>query len=175
METKVKRSNFAKVVENFQEWEHYVNYESHDRELWQMPNGLLSSQIERSSSIQKIHQTIDHYLGVLSFFEIHEQGRKAFSFFDMWATDPQFPQIVRDVWSTSIQGTKMFAISKKLELLQHPLRKLNKEVLYAKAKNALNDIMVHIQQQPQNKLLYIEEKVAMENVQTWKQRLDSFY
>ena len=75
----------------------------------------------------------------------------------------------------------MFAISKKLELLQHPLRKLNKEVFgdvqvqYAKAKNALNDIMVRIQQQHQNELLYTEKKVTMENVQTWKQRLDSFY
>ncbi|KAJ8436280.1 hypothetical protein Cgig2_025709 [Carnegiea gigantea] len=203
METKVKRSNFTKVVENLQEWEYYVNSESHDRgRVWVMRRKTDFQVRIIESIVQAIHceilhtftnkrfvltavyevifhpeDTSDHYPGVLSFFEIHKQGRKAFRFLDMWATNPQFPQIVRDIWSTSIQGTKMFAISIKLELLQHPLRKLNKEVFgdvqvqYAEAKNALNDIM----QQPQNELLYTEEKVTIENVQPWKQRLDSFY
>ena len=80
-----------------------------------------------------------------------------------------------------VQGTQIFIISKRLEQLQLPLRKLNKEVFgdiqvkYATARNALNDIMVHIQQQPQNENLYKEEKATIENVQAWKQRLESFY
>ncbi|KAJ8449507.1 hypothetical protein Cgig2_002304 [Carnegiea gigantea] len=75
----------------------------------------------------------------------------------------------------------MFTISKKLELLQHSLRKLNKEVFgdvqvqYATTRNVLTDVMILIQRQPQNEQLYKEEKPAMEKVHTWEQRLESFY
>ncbi|KAJ8431921.1 hypothetical protein Cgig2_016354 [Carnegiea gigantea] len=109
-----------------------------------------------------------------------EQGSKPFRFFDMWTTDPQFLQIVRSVWNTPIQGTKMIIISKKLEMMQHPLRKLNKDVFgdvqvqYATARNVLNDIMACIQHQPQNEQLYKAEKSAMVMVHTWKQRLKNW-
>ncbi|KAJ8439702.1 hypothetical protein Cgig2_009526 [Carnegiea gigantea] len=146
-----------------------------------MANGQWLAKLPNSKVIFHPDDTSDHYPGVLRFFEMQEQGRKTFRFFDMWTTDPQFLQIVSETWNIPVQGTPMFTISKKLELLQLPLRKLNKEVFrdvqvkYAAARNALNDIMVHIQQQPQNENLYKEEKAAIENVQTRKQRLESFY
>ncbi|KAJ8436766.1 hypothetical protein Cgig2_021296 [Carnegiea gigantea] len=134
METKVKSRNFTKVVRSFQDWEHYVNYESHDRgRVWIMimANGQWLAELPNSKVIFHPHDTSDHHPRVLRFFKI-------------------------DIRNIPVQGTPMFTISKKLELLQLPLRKLNKE-------------------QPQNKNLYKEKKAATENVQAWKQRLESFY
>ena len=92
-----------------------------------MANGQWVAELPNLEVIFHPSDTSDHYPGVLRFFEMQEQGRKTFRFFDMWSTDPQFLQIISEIWNIPVQGTPMFTIFKKLELLQLPLRKLNKE------------------------------------------------
>ncbi|KAJ8423867.1 hypothetical protein Cgig2_009495 [Carnegiea gigantea] len=106
-------------------------------------------ELPNSEVIFHPDDTFGYCPGLLKFFEMKEQGSKPFRFFDMWTTDPQFLYIVSSVWNTLTQGTKMFIISRKLEMMQHPLWKLNRDVFgdvqvqYAVARNVLNDIMRH--------------------------------
>ena len=61
METKVKSRNFTKVARNFQDWEHYVNYETHDRgRVWIMWNKTDFQVTIIDSMMQVIHCEILH-------------------------------------------------------------------------------------------------------------------
>ncbi|XP_074265051.1 uncharacterized protein LOC141587467 [Silene latifolia] len=53
-------------------------------------------------------------------------GKKNFKYFNMWSSASQFKNIVGNVWSIHIQGTKMFSIIKKLKALKPALKSLNK-------------------------------------------------
>ncbi|GLT68045.1 hypothetical protein SLA2020_403080 [Shorea laevis] len=55
-------------------------------------------------------------------------SRKPFKFFNFWAKDKDFLNIVREVWEqTEVRGCFMFQLCKKLKALKAPLRRLNKE------------------------------------------------
>ncbi|XP_074290450.1 uncharacterized protein LOC141617164 [Silene latifolia] len=53
-------------------------------------------------------------------------GKKNFKYFNMWGSASQFKNIVENVWSIHVQGTKMFSIIKKLKALKPALKSLNK-------------------------------------------------
>jgi len=93
-----------------------------------MANAQWLNELPNSDVIFHPDDTSDHCPGLLKLFEMKDHGSKPFRFFDMWTTDHHFLQIVRGVWNTPIPWAKMFTISRKLEMLQHPLRKLNKDV-----------------------------------------------
>ncbi|KAK7260219.1 hypothetical protein RIF29_26080 [Crotalaria pallida] len=50
----------------------------------------------------------------------------SFKFFNMWAGHAEFKTIVQNVWNNQIEGSMMFQICRKLQLLRAPLRKLNR-------------------------------------------------
>ncbi|KAJ8431013.1 hypothetical protein Cgig2_017191 [Carnegiea gigantea] len=61
METKVKTRNFTKVARNLQDWEHYVNYESHERgRAWIMCKKTDFQVTIIDSMMQAIHCEIFH-------------------------------------------------------------------------------------------------------------------
>lgn len=45
----------------------------------------------------------------------------------MWTTHPNFQEIVRQVWSDEIPGTRQFALCRKLKALKYPLKLLNRK------------------------------------------------
>ena len=61
MVTKVQRCNFTKVASSFQEWEHSVNYEEHDRgRVWIMWKAAEFKVMVIESMEQAIHCEILH-------------------------------------------------------------------------------------------------------------------
>lgn len=52
----------------------------------------------------------DHSPIIVRVKESLNTGRKAFSFFNLWVTHPRFKQIVKDGWSTRVEGTAMYQL-----------------------------------------------------------------
>ncbi|XP_070015032.1 uncharacterized protein [Nicotiana sylvestris] len=55
------------------------------------------------------------------------QIKRYFKYCNAWAQHPQFNQIVSYVWTTFVEGCKMFQIVKKMKLLKRKLRELNSQ------------------------------------------------
>lgn len=51
----------------------------------------------------------------------------SFKFFNMWCDDPQFINIVVEVWRRNVKGTPMFRLYSKLKSLKKELKKLKRE------------------------------------------------
>lgn len=68
----------------------------------------------------------DHALFVVSVKEPRESPIHPFRYYNMWASHPKFQGIVREVWSEETPSTNEFALCRKLKVLKHPLKQLNK-------------------------------------------------
>ena len=64
----------------------------------------------------------DHSPMIVKILPLGPRPRRPFKFFDFWAEDPSFLDIVRQVWDTSIDGTPMFVVCSKLKLLKTKLK-----------------------------------------------------
>lgn len=69
----------------------------------------------------------DHSPMIVKILPLGPRPRRPFKFFDFWAEDPSFLDIVRQVWDTNIDGTPMFVVCSKLKLLKSELKQLNNQ------------------------------------------------
>ncbi|KAJ6881012.1 hypothetical protein NC652_034125 [Populus alba x Populus x berolinensis] len=67
----------------------------------------------------------DHSPAIVRFAP-YVQGRRNFKFFNMWALHDQFLETVSSCWSSSVYGTPMYILCRKLKLLKGPLKELNR-------------------------------------------------
>ncbi|XP_074305730.1 uncharacterized protein LOC141640950 [Silene latifolia] len=87
--------------------------------------------------------------------EVRNQNR-SFKYFNMWGKDPTFHNIVQARWSVQLYGYKMFQLVKKLKLLKHPLKELNRtgfaniETTAQVALKHLHSVQVQLQGDPTN-------------------------
>ncbi|XP_074301151.1 uncharacterized protein LOC141632503 [Silene latifolia] len=74
----------------------------------------------------------------------------------MWGKDPTFHNIVQARWSVQLYGYKMFQLVKKLKLLKHPLKELNRtgfaniETTAQVALKHLHSVQMQLQDDPTN-------------------------
>ncbi|XP_074300723.1 uncharacterized protein LOC141632032 [Silene latifolia] len=54
-----------------------------------------------------------------------DRRKGSFKYFNMWGKDPQFLELVQEVWDKPLYGIKMFHVVKRLKMLKHPLKGLN--------------------------------------------------
>ncbi|KAJ8430524.1 hypothetical protein Cgig2_012923 [Carnegiea gigantea] len=91
-----------------------------------------------------------------------------------------FLDVVKTVWKQKAKGTRMQKMSKKLQWLQRPLRKLNKDhfsevqTQFATAKENLSYIRHQLQTNPFQQTLSEEEKKLMAEYQLWHSRPECF-
>ena len=71
--------------------------------------------------------TSDHYPGLIIFYKLQHLGPKPFKYFDMWSTDLDFLKVIAATWKQRTQGSRMHQITLKLQKLQQPLKKPNRE------------------------------------------------
>jgi len=98
-----------------------------------------------------------------------QQGKrsKPFKFFNYWADNPKFEEIVQEVWNYQIDGSLLFQITKKLRILKAHLRKLNRDQYFditskkSEARKALFDIQNEVSLDPSNPALRLREKSAL--------------
>ncbi|KAI5663501.1 hypothetical protein M9H77_22824 [Catharanthus roseus] len=70
---------------------------------------------------------LDHSPCVVGLFETNRQTKQRFMLFKMWSDHGRFLSPVEWYWSMDIQGTKQFAMCRKLKLLKKPLKELNRK------------------------------------------------
>nr|XP_009802923.1 PREDICTED: uncharacterized protein LOC104248369 [Nicotiana sylvestris]XP_016436485.1 PREDICTED: uncharacterized protein LOC107762629 [Nicotiana tabacum] len=58
-----------------------------------------------------------------------QHGIKYFEFLDFWSDEPDFLQLVEEVWRTQITGNPMWKLQQKLKLLSRKLTYWSKEVI----------------------------------------------
>ena len=57
----------------------------------------------------------DHSHALITVYPRDNTGVKPFRYFTMWKSAPQFMDIVKKGWSSTVQGTKMYVILQKLK------------------------------------------------------------
>ncbi|XP_074297047.1 uncharacterized protein LOC141627721 [Silene latifolia] len=108
----------------------------------------------------------DHSPSIINLWEDAVRSNYCFKYFNMWGQDDRFKETVLTIWQQQIKGCKMFQVAKKLKLLKHPLRKLNKEgfgdILNTTkvAQLVLEDLQKRLHQDPWNVSLQAEERAA---------------
>ncbi|XP_048498200.1 uncharacterized protein LOC104901151 [Beta vulgaris subsp. vulgaris] len=70
----------------------------------------------------------DHSPALITVYPREDTGRKPFRYFTMWKDSSQYRSVVQQAWNSSIQGSKMFRVMKKLKLVKIALKELNKEL-----------------------------------------------
>lgn len=63
---------------------------------------------------------------IVSVKEPRERPICLFRYYNMWASHPEFQGIVQEVWSEETPSTNKFALCRKMKILKHPLKQLNK-------------------------------------------------
>ncbi|XP_020242548.1 uncharacterized protein LOC109820765 [Asparagus officinalis] len=69
----------------------------------------------------------DHSPSLMTIGDENFDGKKPFKFFSMWSKHPDFPDVVRSVWSQNVRGYNMYKFYSKLRNLKHVLKDLNKK------------------------------------------------
>ncbi|XP_074266616.1 uncharacterized protein LOC141589895 [Silene latifolia] len=110
----------------------------------------------------------DHCPCVIRFCGEDIKRKPAFKYFNMWALDPNFKQIVNGIWSQYVQGTPMFQVVNKLTKLKKELKLLNKNRFHDIenkmhiSKLALTTVQEKLISQPMNEELIDLEKNLIE-------------
>ncbi|XP_074263471.1 uncharacterized protein LOC141586209 [Silene latifolia] len=68
----------------------------------------------------------DHTPCVIQSANDGAKRRRLFKYYNMWSRPEDFQSCVQRVWDTTMYGTHMFRLVKKLKLLKSPLKQLNK-------------------------------------------------
>ena len=69
----------------------------------------------------------DHSPALLTLYNHGRGGKRPFRYYTiMWKASPQYDQLVRQAWSTPIQGSNMFQVVQKLKKVKTVLKELNK-------------------------------------------------
>ena len=54
------------------------------------------------------------------------QRKPPFRFYNFWADNNDFDELIKQVWSSHIEGSPMYQVTQKLKLLKTKLKLLNK-------------------------------------------------
>ncbi|GAV90321.1 LOW QUALITY PROTEIN: Exo_endo_phos domain-containing protein/DUF4283 domain-containing protein, partial [Cephalotus follicularis] len=68
----------------------------------------------------------DHSPCILQFKLACRSGSRPFKYLNVWASHPEFLDVVRHVWAQSVEGNPLEAVSKKLRLLKPALKEFHK-------------------------------------------------
>ncbi|XP_074292180.1 uncharacterized protein LOC141619046 [Silene latifolia] len=123
---------------------------------------------------------LDHNPCVISNKNLVATRYRSFKYFNMWGSAADFLPRVKEVLDSTINGTRMFCIVKKLKGLKAVLNGLNKEcysdieIKTGEAEQGLADIQTQIIVDPTNHSLITREKDAMENLRVLTKARDSF-
>lgn len=104
----------------------------------------------------------------------------SFKFFNMWCDDPQFMNIVAEVWSRNAKGTPMFQLYSKLKSLKKELKKLKREKFFEisnrvqEARVALEGVQAELQRRPTNEVFKIEKLATKKYLQLCRDE-ESFF
>ncbi|XP_019252901.1 PREDICTED: uncharacterized protein LOC109231716 [Nicotiana attenuata] len=71
----------------------------------------------------------DHRPLLVKSYNSQHNGIKYFKFLDFWSDQPDFLQLVEEVWHTQITGNPMWKLQQKLKLLSRKLTHWSKEVI----------------------------------------------
>nr|TKS16686.1 hypothetical protein D5086_0000020940 [Populus alba] len=102
------------------------------------------------------------------------QGRRSFKFFNMWAAHDQFMGVVSSCWSSSIYGTPMYILCRKLKLLKGPLKELNRlhfshiSERVSRLESQLDQLQTVFQQDRDNPLLLEQDKLLRSKLSSLK-------
>ncbi|XP_070025200.1 uncharacterized protein LOC142181811 [Nicotiana tabacum] len=122
----------------------------------------------------------DHSPTIISWDNMKQMGNRHFKYFNMWSMDPDFKGKVAESWSIGINGTKMYQIVGKLNILKGVLKQLNKtkfnniEGKAEQAKKDLEECQQHMQQNPLNQGLIEREQQLPISYRRYKEASDKF-
>ncbi|GAV67467.1 LOW QUALITY PROTEIN: hypothetical protein CFOL_v3_10972, partial [Cephalotus follicularis] len=68
----------------------------------------------------------DHSPCILQFKIACRSGSRPFKYLNVWASHPEFLDVVRHVWAQSVEGNPLEAVSKKLRMLKPALKEFHK-------------------------------------------------
>lgn len=60
-------------------------------------------------------EQFDHYPGLLTVLPGVVGGKKPFKYFTMWKNSPDFHDSISTAWNTTITGSKMYIVTRKLK------------------------------------------------------------
>nr|TKR97177.1 hypothetical protein D5086_0000215700 [Populus alba] len=109
------------------------------------------------------------------------QGRRSFKFFNMWAAHDQFMGVVSSCWSSSIYGTPMYILCRKLKLLKGPLKELNRlhfshiSERVSRLESQLDQLQTVFQQDRDNPLLLEQDKLLRSKLSSLKYAENQFF
>jgi len=69
----------------------------------------------------------DHAPCILTFLKDSPPAQKSLKFSDAWIKHPHFLDIVKEVWSTEIEGCPMFILVQKWKKLKYRLKQFHRE------------------------------------------------
>ena len=109
------------------------------------------------------------------------QGRRSFKFFNIWAAHDQFMGVVSSCWSSSIYGTPMYILCRKLKLLKGPLKELNRlhfshiSKRVSRLETQLDQLQSAFQQDRDNPLLLEQDKLLRSKLSSLKLAENQFF
>ncbi|XP_022014769.1 uncharacterized protein LOC110914278 [Helianthus annuus] len=130
-----------------------------------MGNTPFIADYPNSVAFFKPYRLSDHCPCILSFPGAGMVKPRPFKFANFLVFKPEFLDIVKSVWDTSVSGVHQFRVVKKLRMLKHPLRSLlfkqgnlHKKVETLRLK--LDEIQQSIDRDPNNVELQVAEREA---------------
>ncbi|XP_022030707.1 uncharacterized protein LOC110931630 [Helianthus annuus] len=127
-----------------------------------MGNTAFIADFPNSVAMFKPYRLSDHCPCILSFPDAGMLKPRSFKFANFLVFKPEFSDIVKDKWETSVNGVHQFRVVKKLRLLKHPLRSLlfkqgNLHKKVEKLRVELDSIQLLIDRDPANADLRVSE------------------
>ena len=109
------------------------------------------------------------------------QGRRNFKFFNMWAMHDQFLETVSSCWPSSVYGTPMYILCRKLKLLKGPLKELNRlhfshiSQRVSRMESKLEQLQVSFELDRDNQLLLEHDKLLRSKLSFLKFAENQFF
>ncbi|OVA05573.1 Endonuclease/exonuclease/phosphatase [Macleaya cordata] len=106
----------------------------------------------------------DHSPCIFTIFPDHRGGPKPFRFFNCWAEEPDFLDLVKSAWEVRIRGTPMFRLVSKLKVLKDKLivwkrdRFCNYSTQVQQAKSQMESLQRALQATPHCPILAANER-----------------
>ena len=101
--------------------------------------------------------------------EMHHR-RTPFKFFDFWAENPLFLDIVADAWNSQVSGSPPYRFCKRLKLVKYKLKEMNRQQYSnvqqrsAQARVRLHGIQDLMRDNLRNPELKVLERKALEEM-----------
>ncbi|VFQ88796.1 unnamed protein product [Cuscuta campestris] len=123
----------------------------------------------------------DHCPVVLNLTSPNYQGSKSFKFFNMWLKNERFDDVLTEIWSKRVEGTRQYRLCRKLKLLKQPLKEINRaeyghiSLKALDARNKYRNIMSKLVLDPNNQTLITESEVIRKRANFLQDAEKSFF